>query len=48
MSDDTAMVVSSSDFATWIQQQQALDAPIMAYLPPYSHTYTPPPTVYGA
>ena len=48
MSDDTAMVVSSSAFATWIQQQQALDAPIMAYLPPYSHTYTPPPTVYGA
>jgi cytochrome c oxidase subunit 2 len=48
MSDDTAMVVSSSAFATWIQQQQALDAPIMAYLPPYSHTYTPSPTVYGA
>src|ERR1017187_8958444 len=34
MSDDTAMVVSSSAFATWIQQQQALDAPIIAYLPP--------------
>ena len=48
MSDDTAMVVSPSDFATWIQQQQALDAPIMNYLPPYSHTYVPSPTVYGA
>jgi cytochrome c oxidase subunit 2 len=48
MSDDTAMVVSPSVFATWIQQQQALDAPIMNYLPPYSHTYVPPPTVYGA
>jgi len=48
MSDDTAMVVSSSDFTTWIQQQQTLDAPIMKYLPPYSHTYEPSPTVYGS
>jgi cytochrome c oxidase subunit 2 len=47
MSDDTAMVVSPSDFAAWIQQQQALDAPVMQYLPPYSHTYVPSPTVYG-
>ena len=48
MSDDTAMVVSPSDFATWIHQQQALDAPIANYLPPYSHTYVPSPTVYGS
>jgi len=47
MTDDTAMVVSSTDFATWIQQQQALDAPVMKYLPAYSHTYLPSPTVYG-
>ena len=32
------MVVSQSDFASWIQQQTALDAPIMKYLLPYSHT----------
>ena len=31
MTDNTAMVVSTSDFATWIQQQTALDAPIMKY-----------------
>ena len=48
MADNTAMVVSPSDFATWIQQQQALDAPIMKSLPPYSHTYVPSPTVYGS
>ena len=47
MSDDTAMVVSPTDFAAWIQQQQALDAPVMKYLPPYSHTYVPLPTIYG-
>jgi cytochrome c oxidase subunit II len=48
MSDDTAMVVSQSDFAAWIQQQTALDAPVMKYLPPYSHTYVPSPVVYGS
>jgi cytochrome c oxidase subunit 2 len=47
MTDDTAMVVSASDFATWIQQQTTLDAPIMKYLLPYSHTYEPSPTIYG-
>src|ERR1039457_3335282 len=41
MTDDTAMVVSASDFATWIQQQTTLDAPIMKFLVPYSHTYEP-------
>jgi cytochrome c oxidase subunit 2 len=48
MADNTAMVVSPSDFAAWIQQQTALDAPIMKYLLPYSHTYEPSPTVYGS
>ena len=47
MADNTAMVVSQSDFATWIQQQTTLDAPVMKYLPPYSHTYEPDPSVYG-
>jgi cytochrome c oxidase subunit 2 len=41
MSDNTAMVVSPSDFAIWIQQQTTLDAPIMKFLVPYSHTYEP-------
>ena len=47
MADNTAMVVSQSDFASWIQQQTALDAPVMKYLLPYSHTYEPSPVVYG-
>ena len=47
MSDNTAMVVSPSDFATWIQQQTTLDAPVMKFLLPYSHTYEPSPTIYG-
>jgi cytochrome c oxidase subunit II len=47
MADNTAMVVSSSDFATWIQQQTALDAPVMKFLPPYSHTYLPDPPIYA-
>jgi cytochrome c oxidase subunit 2 len=47
MADNTAMVVSSSDFAAWIQQQTALDAPVMKYLPPYSHTYEPDPPLYA-
>jgi cytochrome c oxidase subunit II len=47
MSDSSAQVVSASDFTTWIQQQTALDAPVMQFLPPYSHTYAPSPLVYG-
>jgi cytochrome c oxidase subunit II len=47
MADNTAMVVSPSDFATWIQQQTALDAPVMKFLPPYSHTYLAQPPVYA-
>ncbi len=48
MADNTAMVVSPSAFATWIQQETTLDAPIMKFLLPYSHTYEPSPTVYGS
>ena len=51
MADDTAMVVSASDFSAFIQQQTAFAAPIMQYLPPYSHTYAgsnlPQPGVYA-
>jgi len=42
---DTGQVVSSSDFATWIKQQQAYFAPVMKYLPAYSTTYLPKPTL---
>ena len=48
MADNTAMVVSQSDFAAWIQQQTTLDQPIMKYLPQYSHTYEPDPSIYGS
>jgi cytochrome c oxidase subunit II len=48
MADNTAMVVSPSDFAAWIQQETTLDAPIMKYLLPYSHTYEPQPSIYGS
>jgi cytochrome c oxidase subunit 2 len=48
MSDNTAMVVSASDFSNWIQQETTLDAPIMKYLLPYSHTYEPQPQIYGS
>jgi len=47
MSDNSAQVMSASDFATWAQQQLAFDQPIMKYLPPYSHTYEPDPPAYG-
>lgn len=47
MDDNTARVVSASDFASWTQQQQAADAPVMKYLPPYSHVYQPDPAAYG-
>ncbi len=47
MDDNTARVVSASDFASWTQQQQAADGPVMQYLPPYSHVYQPDPAAYG-
>ena len=48
MADNTAMVVSPSAFATWIQQETTLDAPIMKFLLPYAHTYEPQPSIYGS
>lgn len=48
MAENDAMVVSPSDFAAWIQQQTTLDAPVMNYLLPYSHTYEPQPAIYGS
>jgi len=36
-------VLSPSDFATWVGQQQKAAAPLMKYLPPYSTTYLPDP-----
>lgn len=48
MSDNNAQIMSSSDFSTWAQQQEQLDAPVMKYLPPYSHTYVPNPGAYGS
>ncbi len=47
MADSTAMVVSTSDFTAWVQQQTTADAPVMKYLEPYSHTYLEPPAIYG-
>ncbi len=47
MDDNNAQVVTASDFTAWAQQQRALDAPIMKYMPPYSHTYQPDPPAYG-
>ncbi len=48
MSDNSAQLMTPGDFASWAQQQQSFDAPIMKYLPPYSHTYVPAPAAYGA
>ena len=40
---DTGKVVSQSEFASWIKQQQADYAPIAKSLPPYAKTYGPDP-----
>ncbi|HSP65041.1 MAG TPA: cytochrome c oxidase subunit II [Candidatus Deferrimicrobium sp.] len=48
MSDNNAQVVSAGDFAAWAQQTQAADAPVMKFLPPYSHIYVPAPAAYGS
>jgi cytochrome c oxidase subunit 2 len=45
MFDNKGGVVSSSAFATWIQQQKRLYGPILKDLPPYSTTYKPEPTL---
>ena len=47
MSDNNAQIMSAADFASWAQQMQTVDAPVMKYLPPYSHTYVPDPPAYG-
>jgi cytochrome c oxidase subunit 2 len=43
MFDPDGRVVSSSEFASWMKQQQALYGSIVKYLPPYSTTYAPEP-----
>jgi cytochrome c oxidase subunit 2 len=48
MSDNNAQVVTPADFSLWTSQQQAEDAPVMKYLPPYSYTYVPDPPAYGS
>jgi cytochrome c oxidase subunit 2 len=40
---DTGHVVSKTDFAAWIAQQQQEFAPVQKSLPPYSTTYYPDP-----
>jgi len=41
--EDVGHVVSPSDYASWLDRQKTLDAPIMKYLPPYATTYLPDP-----
>jgi cytochrome c oxidase subunit II len=45
MFDGQGRVVSTSDFASWIKQQQQLYGPITKDLPPYATTYSPEPTL---
>jgi cytochrome c oxidase subunit 2 len=40
---DTGQVVSQSDFAAWITQQQTQFQPVAQYLPKYSTSYLPDP-----
>jgi cytochrome c oxidase subunit II len=40
---DTGQVVDSSQFASWIKQQQSYFAPVSKYLPKYSTSYLPDP-----
>ncbi len=40
---DTGRVVSDSQFASWIKQQQATFKPVGQYLPKFSTTYSPDP-----
>ena len=44
---DTGRVVSKSDFASWIAQQQRQFAPATKYLDPYSKSYFPDPQRRG-
>ena len=45
---DTGHVVSPAAFQTWIKQEQTKFAPVTHYLPPYSTTYLPEPTLRGS
>jgi cytochrome c oxidase subunit 2 len=40
---DTGRVVSSTDFATWVRQQQQTFQAVARYMPAYSPTYLPDP-----
>ena len=40
---DTGRVVTHSEFATWIKQQQQTFGPVMRYLPKYANEYLPDP-----
>jgi hypothetical protein len=45
---DTGHVVSASAFTAWIAHEQTVFAPATHYLPPYSTTYLPEPTLRGS
>ena len=45
---DTGHVVSAPAFKSWIAQQRSVFSPATHYLPPYSTTYNPEPTVRGS
>ena len=45
---DTGRVVSAAAFNAWVKQQQTVFAPVKHYLPPYSTSYFPEPTVRGS
>jgi cytochrome c oxidase subunit II len=45
---DTGHVVSPAAFKTWIAHEQTQFAPVTGYLPPYSTTYLPEPTLRGS
>jgi cytochrome c oxidase subunit II len=44
---DTGRVVAGASFASWIQRQRILDAPVMKLLPPYAPAYVPSPSGLG-
>jgi len=45
---DTGHFVSAAAFKSWIAHEQAQFAPVTGYLPPYSTTYLPEPTLRGS
>jgi cytochrome c oxidase subunit 2 len=44
---DTGHVVSASAFKSWIARERRVFSPVTHYLPPYSTTYLPEPTMRG-